>query len=293
MAPDLALGTAQFGVDYGVSNRGVPTPPGEVTEILRRAWEAGCRILDTAALYGESEEVLGQVLAAGPRFRIVTKTPKFGGAVNAENAASELRASFQRSLRRLRRLTVYGLLAHDADDLLAPGGRILFEEMARLKDCGLVEKIGASVYEGAQVDALLDRFPVDLVQAPISVLDQRLVLGGHLARMAERGIEVHVRSAFLQGLLLTKPDQVPAYFGPVRDLLMGFRAGAIEAGLTPVEAALAFVKGLDGVDVVLVGVANLGQLEECLRAFARDAGFDAAPFACDDPRFVNPARWQL
>jgi len=287
MTARLGLGTAQFGMNYGISNRAGRTPESEVAAILARAWEAGCRVLDTAAGYGESETVLGRVLSPSLAFRIVTKTPPVG----ANGAAAGIGDTFAEQLVRLRRERVYGLLVHRASDLLGPGGDGIFDELCRLKDLGQVERIGASVYEGAEIDALLARFDLDIVQLPVNVFDQRLVESGRLARLKERGIEIHARSAFLQGLLLMSPHELPDSLGALRRPLEGFRAAAQEREMSPLQAALSFVKSLDAVDVAVVGVTSRAELEEVLRAFDSPIPFDAAPFACGDARLVNPALW--
>ena len=103
---------------------------------------------------------------------------------------------------------VYGLLAHHADDLLVPGGRRVFEEMQRLLEEGLVRKIGVSVYSGQQIDSILELYTPDIVQLPLNLFDQRLLESGHLEKLKRRGVEIHARSVFLQGLLLIEPDQV-------------------------------------------------------------------------------------
>jgi len=291
-APELGLGTVQFGLDYGISNQHGRPSSDEVAAILTLASDKGMRLLDTAAAYGSSEEVLGACPAAEP-FRIVTKAGPFGaqaGAVERGRATEEM---FRRSLSRLGRSSIDGLLVHSADDLLGEGGEEIHAAMQGLKAAGLVEKIGSSVYSPGQVEALLERFEIDLVQAPFNVFDQRLERQGTLARLKERGIEVHARSAFLQGLLLMQPEELGEYFAPARPALEAFRAAAAEAGLSPFEACLQFAMRPSGVDVVLCGVNRRRELEEILAAIAKPAtgGLDFAALAFDDTRFIHPQNW--
>jgi aryl-alcohol dehydrogenase-like predicted oxidoreductase len=206
----LGLGTVQFGGDYGVSNPGGRTPPDEVARILALAEREDIGLLDTAALYGDSEAVLGGALRRGHKFRIVSKTLKFDAARISQADASALRAGFENSLRRLRQDRLYGLLVHAAADLLRPGGELLWAALNELKREGLVEKIGVSVYTGEDIEAILLRFRPDLVQLPLSVLDQRLIAGGQLARLKAQAVEIHARSIFLQGLLLMEDAELPS-----------------------------------------------------------------------------------
>lgn len=291
----LGLGTVQFGLDYGISNPRGQVPEGEVARILQVARQAGVEVLDTAFEYGRSEEVLGRHLAAEDRIQVVTKTPGFRSARVSRDDANLLRTSFLLSLKRLRRAQVYGLLAHHAPDLLAEGGELLYAEMAALKREGLVQKIGVSVYTGQQLDALLPRFAVDLVQLPINVLDQRLLADGHLGRLKAAGVEVHARSAFLQGLLLMDPGRIDSRFSTVRDHLAQYHAFLRRAGVNPVHAALGFVAGLSEVDHVIVGVVDVEQLQEVLNTAARPI-LERDQFACfawPDEAILDPSRWGL
>ena len=288
----LGLGTAQFGLDYGVSNRNGKTPASEVAAILRAALAHGIEVLDTAPLYGDSEASLGQALAGSSRFRVVTKTPAFGRRPISADDVSYLRDTFRQSLQNLATGGVYGLLIHHADDLLAENGAILFEAAYSMKQEGLVQKVGVSVYSGEQIDAILGRFQVDLVQLPFNILDQRLRSGGQLRRLKAAGIEIHARSVFLQGLLLMPPPALPGYFEPLRGHLSKLHRQLEHMGLTPLEAALGFVLGIDEVDVVLCGVNNERQLLEICAAAARRVDMPALHrYAYGDQAMLDPTRW--
>lgn len=287
----FGIGTAQFGMDYGISNTGGRTLPEEVDRILRIAAEAGVRDLDTAAVYGESETVLGERLPAGHGFRIVTKTSPDYSAAGGKYASLE--QALDASLARLRQHKVYGLLVHRAPDLLGGEAERRYEELRALKENGKVEKIGVSVYSGEEIDALAERFRLDLVQVPISVLDQRLLASGHLARLLAAGIEVHARSVFLQGLLLMPLERIPAHFEPIKPLLAHYHRSVREQGLSLLEAALGFVKRLTEVNVLFVGASTARQLQACIDAYRCAKSFDGASFACFDPEMVNPSRWPI
>jgi aryl-alcohol dehydrogenase-like predicted oxidoreductase len=291
----LGLGTVRFGLNYGIGNgRGKSSPP-EVREILDFAATSGIAMLDTAAGYGDSEDVLGATLPANHEFQIVTKTPVFTGCRNGEEVADELKQALLTSLAKLRKPALYGLLIHHAGDLLAENGERLFAEMQACKDAGLVIKIGVSGYTAVEIEDVLARFPLDLVQLPINVLDQSAIADGRLAAFKRQGLEIHARSVFLQGLLLMPPTEVPAYFDPIRPLLLRYRAAVSEAGLSAVEAAVAFIKTIEEVDCLVVGVSSRSELAEIVAAFGeqREAPFDFSSYAVAEPRFVNPTLWQV
>lgn len=289
----IGLGAVQFGMDYGISNPGGKTPLIEVERILQLAAEHDVSVIDTAAQYGSSEEVLGQALASGQGFRIVTKTPSFRRQPIEARDAQALEETFASSLQRLRLPSVYGLLIHHCEDLLAPGGEQLFSAMRGLKERGLVQKIGVSIYTPEQVDWVLERFAIDLIQIPINVLDQRLVFGGQLTRLKQRGVEVHARSVFLQGLLLMEPSAIPAYFTPWLPHLVKYWHFLEQNELTPLAGALAFLGGLEEIDVCLCGVNTAAQLAEILRSASAKLPPQAmANFALKDPAILNPGLWK-
>lgn len=289
----LGLGTVQLGMKYGVTNSRGQVPFEEAGRILSLAKDADVRILDTAPAYGASEEVLGKILPQDHRFQIVTKTPHLAAGTAASDAVRRLTETFEASLARLRQKKVYGLLVHGPEDLLQPFGKPLFAEMQRLKKAGWVEKIGVSVYDARQIDRILDAFDVDLVQLPLSVLDQRLVRSGHLQKLKKRGVEIHVRSVFLQGVLLTPPEALPAHFDSIRGRLRRYHDMVHSLHMTPVQAALTFANALQEVDVVLCGVTSQDQLQQALEKAVAPISTDVfSDFAIEDPDILNPARWE-
>lgn len=289
----LGIGTVQFGLRYGVANEGGKTGEAEARRIVELAVAAGCRTVDTAAAYGDSEDVLGRILPGEVPFHIVTKTAPLGGKPIDDAAESEFRAAVERSLHRLGRTSVYGLLAHHPADLLVDGGHRLYRVLSEMRERGVAQRIGASVYDRQQIDALLQRFDLDLVQLPLSVLDQRLLRDGTLDRLKDRGIEIHVRSVFLQGLLLMAPHQWPAYFAPLGERLATWRDRLTASRRSAAGAAFAFAAGLPQVDCVIVGFDRADQLAELLADPSGPLPFIADDLACDDPAFVNPGLWKL
>ncbi|MBN2570087.1 MAG: aldo/keto reductase [Deltaproteobacteria bacterium] len=292
----IGLGTAQFGLDYGISNPLGKTPFAEVKRILDIATKNGVHIIDTASIYGDSERVLGQCLTEHHPFYIITKTPQYNKPrLNVEDA-EQLKGVFHESLGRLKQSSLYGLLIHNADDLLTQGGGLLWEAMKYLKQGGLVKKIGASVYSARQIDAILEQFPIDLIQLPINILDQRLIRSGHLKQLKKRGVEVYARSVFLQGLLLMDPSDLPDYFYSVRKHLHHYHESIKERNLSPVKSALDFVLNLEEIEATIIGVADSGQFEEimceCVNAPEMTAD-DYRNFSWNDEEILDPSRWKV
>jgi aryl-alcohol dehydrogenase-like predicted oxidoreductase len=294
--PRLGLGTAQFGLDYGITNDRGRSPENEVSAILETAARQGVLMLDTAPAYGEAETVLGRTLPSPSPFTIVTKTPKIAG-LSVDEAVAHVDSTFRQSLTALNRPRVDGLLAHDADDLCGPAGAAIWTRMCALREEGLVGKLGVSVYTGAQIDAVLERYPIDVIQVPFNALDHRLVESGHLERLARLGIEIHARSIFLQGLLVS-PGRLPATCpDDIRDHLSRLWDAWGQAGLSPLEGALAEGIHQPELSVLVIGVAGVEDLNQGLAAFDRAAAtprpFPAGCFSLSDHWIVDPRQWAV
>jgi aryl-alcohol dehydrogenase-like predicted oxidoreductase len=202
----IALGTAQFGLPYGISNTHGQVDRTEMDEIWRVALGANITMLDTAIAYGNSEENIGATKSLG--FDIVTKLPPLPGA---ETSITQwVHSQIKNSLAKLKRNSVYGLLLHNPADLLGIDGDELLAALVNLKRDGLIKKFGVSIYAPTELDSLFSQIPnflPDIVQAPLNVIDQSIASSGWLARLSEMNVEVHIRSVFLQGLLLQQPNE--------------------------------------------------------------------------------------
>lgn len=286
----IALGTVQFGLDYGISNPTGRPENSDIRSILAYAQTAGVTLIDTASAYGDAEATLGRCWPADPVFNVVTKTPKLNDRVPPRNT---LRDAFALSLSRLRARSIYGLLAHEADDLLGPHGGELWDGLSALKNAGLVEKIGVSAYSGEQVEALVSSFALDIVQIPLNLFDQRLVSGGHLALMKSAGIEIHARSIFLQGLLLMDPDSVPADMPTAKAHLVKLRNRLGRYELSALEAALGFALQQQEIDQIVIGVTSVDELKGVLAAAATPVSkdFPWTDCAAGDLDILDPRRW--
>ncbi|KUG07396.1 hypothetical protein ASU33_13665 [Solirubrum puertoriconensis] len=282
----LVLGTAQFGLAYGINNTlGRPTDA-VLQHILTDAHAAGVPLLDTAAAYGDSEARLGHWLSKQPTgaFELVTK-------VGAASAA-EVLSSVQASLSRLQQPQVYGVLFHDFGAFQQQPEA--WQGLLAAQAADYTQRIGISLYHPWQAEWLLEHgYKPQLLQVPYNVLDQRFA--ALLPHLANAGIEVHGRSAFLQGLLLRPLHTLPSFFEPLRPKLVQMRAMLAEAGI-PLEAGLLlFAATAPGMARVVIGVdspenlqANLAagaylaqveQLREQLQALAEPTDTYILPYA--------------
>jgi len=283
----LALGTAQFGLPYGIANQGGQVKRSAAKAMLQLAAANGIDTLDTAIAYGESETCLGEVGTQG--FKLVTKLPAVpDGCADVSDWVQEQVAA---SLARLGVNAVYGLLLHRPEQLLESNGKTLYQALQGLKETGQVQKVGTSVYAPNELEMLFTRYRFDLVQAPFNLVDRRLHSSGWLQRLKGECVEIHTRSAFLQGLLLMPQDSIPKKFLPWCDLWRKWHDWLSHHAVSAVHACLAFPLSFPEIDHVIVGADSVSQLEQIITAATRVAPFDLPDLHCDAENLINPARW--
>lgn len=285
----LALGGAQFGLAYGVSNQSGQISRKAACGIVGLARVAGVDTIDTAIAYGDSEACLGEVGVGD--FRIVTKLPIM--PVDTPEVGKWVRVQLQGSLARLRVSRVHGLMLHKADQLLGAHGRALAVALRQAQQEGMVVKVGISIYDPEQLAAIMPVFSPDIVQAPLNLLDRRLESSGWLQRLHDAGVEVHTRSTFLQGLLLMDQAAMPPRFMRWIDLWQTWQAWLETQGVSATRACLQYPLSLHQVDRVIVGVSTVAEWRILLEeATMSTAGANVLPdLICTDPDLINPSAW--
>jgi D-threo-aldose 1-dehydrogenase len=281
----LGIGTVQFGLPYGVSNSTGQMPPTTVATLLSRAKACGIAHLDTAPGYGTSELIVGHLAGREPHFSITTKTVA-GADVEA------IAAGIKRSAVILGRTPIDAILIHDTKSLLGPNGNAIWKVLRDARDAGECRAIGISAYFDQDPRALALRFQPDVMQLPVSLLDQRLVVDGTFDFLKSRGVIVQARSIFLQGLPFISGDRVPVRLRPWNDRLDAIRADIAARGLTMTQALVGYALSRIEIDIAIVGLATLPELEETVQA-AMDPAVDGdwRPFAIDDPFVLTPTLW--
>lgn len=280
----LALGTAQFGMPYGIANKSGQVTLAEANAILNVASANQIDTLDTAIAYGESEECLGK--ADVGNFKVVTKLPFIPDSVT--DVESWICEQVDASLRRLQLSSLYGLLLHRSWQFR---DEYLRDALNKLKGNGLVEKIGVSIYSPNELDEIPVFGALDIVQAPLNVIDRRIYNSGWLRRLHDQGVEVHTRSAFLQGLLLISRTSIPAQFFGWSDLWDTWHNWLISNGLTAAEASLGYVFSFREVDRVVVGVDTSEQLNQLIQVARVSLNASFPDISSLDEKLINPSHW--
>lgn len=282
----LVLGTAQFGSAYGIANAVGQVSASEGRRMLELAQRSGACMLDTAIAYGNSERTLGAIGVSD--WQVVTKLPVMPDAWQAH---TWVRDQVSGSLARLGIGQLHGLLLHRPAQLLAPEGRRLYEALLEEREGGRVRNIGISIYGPDELDRLPASMEFDIVQAPLNAIDGRLLRSGWVARLQDAGCEVHLRSVFLQGLLLMDPAGRPAYFDRWRGTWQLWDDWLKRSGLSALEACLRYaLHAVEGARIV-VGADSASQLEEIIAAMKGPLPPLPAGLAVEDLALLNPALW--
>lgn len=267
----LAVGTAQFGLDYGISNSEGQTEENAVSEIVRFLLASSILTYDTAPAYGDAEKRLGSIIsnyhethAYRKGIKIISKTVKLSTRQWDRSSIQSVISEFHQSLKVLKVNTLYGLLFHDPEDLLKTGADQLWQALSELKERGFIKKIGISVYNITEAESIMIDRDIDILQIPFSLIDQRLLSSTFQKRLKEKSIEIHTRSTFLQGLLLMDPIQLPEYFLPYKAQLSDLRTMIKDSGTSPFEAALMFALKQSSIDKVIVGACSYSQWESII-----------------------------
>ena len=281
----------QWGLKYGISNTEGITSNEQVSRILKRAASAGIKLIDTAPVYGNAELKIGQ--SSQSAFNIITKVPKMPRSMTVDDRVKFIERSVRGSLVNLGSDSVYGLLFHDADDLTVNASDNFVAELYRLKELGVVKNIGVSIYNSTQIDSILNLFIPDIVQAPVNILDQRLIHSGHLKKLKSLGTKIHARSVFLQGLFHIPINNLPKHFEPIKPMLAEIKNEAREQGLTMNQAALSFIRDQPYIDNTIIGIVSEAQLIAALDDFMTDNSFHTVNSGLIDENYLNPVNWDI
>nr|WP_269752220.1 aldo/keto reductase [Leptospira ainazelensis] len=284
------MGTVQFGLQYGIANKAGQIQFNEASDILDEAWVNGVRTLDTAAAYGESERVLGKIGVEG--WKIISKLPPL--PTDLLCVEEWVNRTIEGSLSRLKVDSLSGLLLHNSSNLLEEKGCELYESLMRLKNHGVVEKIGISIYHPDDIDSYLSKYELDIVQLPLNVFDRRLIRSGQIDKLMTKKIEIHVRSVFLQGLLLMNSDTRPPFLNRWLSLMSKWDLWILQNQTTRLEASLGFVGSVLGIEKIIVGVDSKAHLIEILES-CRGNRFLKIPedISSEDKDLILPYNWKL
>ena len=294
MKPKLCIGTAQFGLPYGITNRAGKIPDREGRRILTLAQDAHIRLIDTAQSYGDAEDAVGRQVPESHNFRFISKLSAQKKACFCSDDIRVWEESFQRSCRSLRVSQLECFFLHQPQDLLKPGGEYLKKWLLSLRDRGLVNRLGMSIYGDDDLQGVNESL-LDVVQMPISLFDQRGLEDGLVSHLRDRGVLVHARSIYLQGLIATHPELWPRWTSSAsrnHQLELVKCARSKECNL--IDLALGFIKVQSEIDAVVIGLCKEQQLKELLEAWEKKSPWvdnEWKAWSLRDQQILDPRKW--
>ncbi len=284
---DLILGTANFGMAYGGSGRTAALNLKEIEDILLTAQNQKIMYLDTAIGYGDAEQNLGKIGVSN--FRVISKISSLRFQSDVKDYVIK---SVEESCLRLGVDTLDGLLIHDPKDLTCQNREDIFSAFNRVKEQGLVGRIGASLYSPNDLQWEEFDWNIDMLQVPINIFDSRFKSADFFKEATFRGIEIHARSIFLQGQLLIEMQDLNRYFHTWLDYFIA--ASQHEKNFeSKVQMCVVHVNSLSEPTGCVFGVSSSKQLNEIVGALLLGPHQAPESIQINQDAICDPRQWQL
>ena len=283
----IVLGGAQLGLPYGILNGGETLSREEVARILDTAAGHGIDAIDTAIAYGQSESVIGET--AQNRFKIISKLPPI--PLDVSNVSQWVRTQVDASLSRLKCTSLDALLLHRSQDLTDAHGAELYAAINSLKVEKIIQRFGVSIYTPDELNGIIGTFDIDVVQAPLNVFDRRIL--GIIDQLTALNIEVHVRSVFLQGVLIAKPENRPQRFQPWSEHFARFDEWVLSSGVSAMACCLGFALQQSGVTKLVIGTTSPEALTEIMTSIPNLKLEVPAHLQSSIEQLIDPRVWSV
>jgi len=287
MKNKIILGSANFNQIYGIKKNFIKKK--EIKKSFNLALKNNIRMIDTSPLYNKSEKIIG--LLNNGKFKIISKIPKIPRNIKKKNIKKWVKLKVINSLKNLKIKKFECLLLHNVDSLLSKNGNEIYKNIKNMKTIGLTNKIGISIYDFNILDKILKKFKFDLIQAPFNIFDQRLVTTGWLKKLKKRRIKVYVRSIFLQGILLSKLNQLPEKLKKLNKNLIIWENWLKKNKLKPLQACISFVLNQRQLDGIVVGYNNKNQLNQILKQKKMKSSFSIPNLNIRNHKLIDPRKW--
>lgn len=287
---NLVVGTVQFGMPYGVLGDSTLLTFEEVEQIISACGENKIYFLDTAKSYGVSEARLGEI--GLNQFKMITKI-SLPPTISEFKVADYLTSSVADSLAKMKTSSCHGVLIHNVESLSWAKARAAIGALNEIKLSGKAAKIGVSIYDVRSIEHMTEIYSLlDIVQAPSSLLDRRLENSSVISELFSKGVEIHARSIFLQGLLLssekTMPRRLKSESWNWREWLK-----VADTSTSRLKKCIDYVKKVPNISHVVFGVNTPAQLQQIVTAFDDEIDFsdDLSFMKCGSPRIIDPRLW--
>ncbi len=295
MRKKLCLGTAQFGMNYGITNQMGKLKDKEIDLIIAGALDNNIYYFDTANVYGNSEIILGNKLINNENVKFITK---FNSGVKnsfSEEDINKLEKNFEKTLERLKTNNIDSFLIHDPNDMKKNNNHLLINWLHKLKLQGKINRVGISIYKKSDLESM-PLNEIEVIQMPISIYDQRLLKDSFINKILDNNITIHIRSIFLQGLLLQNSKKWPKHIN--KSFLnhhISYEKELFSKNISFIDAAISFIKGLNFPELILFGVTSISELKAIIDSWNYKKNIenklDFKRFKWDIEEDIDPRKW--
>jgi aryl-alcohol dehydrogenase-like predicted oxidoreductase len=277
----LVIGSANFTQKYGVDL--IKLNNKENKKILNLAKKNGIYEIDTAKSYLKNKDIF---LNIDKKFKFSTKIIPDSKWVSLEFCQKQLEDHF----KNLNTNKIETLLFHDIKILYTKTGVKIFKNLEVLKKKKYFKKIGLSIYDTNCLNYINSNYNFDVVQCPYNILDKRILTTGWHDKLKNQGIETHIRSIFLQGLLVNRSVYKKNYFKKWQRLFFNWFKNLENNNISPIDYCLSDLLNYD-FNKIIIGINNSENLKEIIN-FKTIGKNKMINFNISDTKLIDPRNWK-
>ena len=283
----IIIGSANVNNSYGLKKNKILGS--DFKKLLNYASRKKLKIIDTSPNYANAEKVIGSIKK---NFKIITKIPKIPNTIKNHNIEDWILKIVNNSQKNLRSKKIYGILIQDAQTLLTYRAEKIYNTIKKLQTSGVIKNIGISIYDFKILAPIIKKFKIDFIQVPFNILDQRLLHNKLILKIKKKGIKIHVRSIFLQGLLIEKDIKLPKKkLKKLKLLLSKWYDWAKKNNINPFHACLEFILNNKNIDKFVIGFNGLNHLKQVVNYKKRNINFQNFRIKTKESNLLDPRKW--
>jgi hypothetical protein len=289
---NLIVGTAQFNSLYGINNNKKKLTINEFQELCIFMKKIGLRAFDSAESYNKSHINIKKFY--GSDAQIISKI-LFDPNIKKKNQEIYVDKKIFKILKEIKEKSIYGILIHNPNIYKSKNFLVFYNQLLKLKKKNIIKKIGFSIYKIKDVEYVIKNFKFNILQFPINLFDQRLLKKKIIEKLKKNKIELHIRSIFLQGLLLTPTDKLKKYFLKWKKHFLFLDKFLFKNKISRIQAIIVFLKNINFYKKIVIGIDNRIQLYEFINMYKKIRTIKKVNFkklSINDEKLILPYLWK-